>query len=179
VNAIAAAPTWLVWAFAITLVAAALEDALRLRISNVTCAIVLIGALIAISTAGWSLALWQNFALLGIILVVGTGAFSAGLLGGGDVKLLAAIGLWVDLSGGLLLISAVFLAGGVVAIGYIGANLIRGRKTSLKSRRVPYGIAIAIGTLITIAVVRHAPPAPNDHSQLASGTGSVVAARLR
>jgi prepilin peptidase CpaA len=114
-----------------------------------------------------STALLQNFALFALILVVGTFAFSAGLLGGGDIKLLAATGLWLDLRGGMLLVTAVLLAGGMVAIAFIAANLARRRpKGSLKSRRVPYGIAIALGALFTIALSREPQSPPAQHYTL-------------
>jgi prepilin peptidase CpaA len=164
VNLIEGAPAWLVWIFAATVVAAAIEDAVRLRISNVTCALVVIEAVAAIVMSGWSVDLWQNFALFALILALGTAAFAAGLFGGGDVKLLTATGLWLDLRGGLLLLAAIFVSGGIVAIGYLATSFVRRQKTSLNSRRVPYGIAIAIGALFTIAVVRESGAA-QPHSQ--------------
>jgi prepilin peptidase CpaA len=97
--------------------------------------------------------------LLTLVLGLGTIAFSAGLFGGGDIKLIAVAGLWLDLRGGMLLISSILLAGGIVALAYIAARIIRGSpKGSMKSRRVPYGIAIALGTLITISLVREQMP---------------------
>jgi prepilin peptidase CpaA len=166
-NLISTAPIWLVWILVAAIAAAAVEDALRLRISNLTCAVVALTALVAMAFATPSTALLQNFALFAVILIVGTFAFSAGLFGGGDIKLLAATGLWLDLRGGLLLIIAVLLAGGLVAIAYIAANLLRRRaEGSLKSRRVPYGIAIAIGALLAIAVSREALRTPAQHYTL-------------
>jgi prepilin peptidase CpaA len=168
-NLIATAPMWLVWILVGAVVAAAVEDSLRLRISNLTCAVVALAALVAMAFATPSTALLQNFALFALILVVGTFAFSAGLLGGGDIKLLAATGLWLDLRGGMLLVTAVLLAGGIVAIAFIAANLARRRtKGSLKSRRVPYGIAIALGALFTIALSREPQRPPAQHYTLSA-----------
>jgi prepilin peptidase CpaA len=159
-NLMTVAPAWLVWALVVILIAASVEDAARLRIRNITCGIVAAGALAAMMSTGPSLALWQNFSVFALILVLGTAAFAAGLLGGGDVKLLATTGLWLDLRGGLLLLIAVFLAGGVVAIAYITVNFVRRRpKGPRNSRRVPYGIAIAGGALLTLALSREAFPA--------------------
>jgi prepilin peptidase CpaA len=156
-NLIATAPVWLLGILAAAVVAAAVEDAFRLRISNLTCAVIALTALVAMAFTTPSTALLQNFALFALILLIGTFAFSAGLFGGGDIKLLAAMGLWLNLRGGMLLVTTVLLAGGIVAIAYIAANLLRKRSTgSLKSRRVPYGVAIAIGALFTIALSREA-----------------------
>jgi prepilin peptidase CpaA len=79
--------------------------------------------------------------------VLGTLAFSAGLLGGGDVKLFAAAGLWFDLRSGIGFVVLVFLSGGLVAIAYILSRLFRRSVTAKKDRRIPYGIAIAVGML--------------------------------
>src|SRR5207302_10328007 len=59
-NLIIGSPWWLIALLFLALVAAALEDGLRLRISNLTCAAVVIGALVAAGFHGFSSALWQN-----------------------------------------------------------------------------------------------------------------------
>jgi len=167
VNLIAAAPVWLVWILVGAIAAAAIEDSIRLRISNVTCAIVAGAAVAAMLATGPSLALWQNFTLFAIIMVLGTAAFAAGLFGGGDVKLLAAIGLWLDLRGGLFLLAAVLLAGGMVAIAYLAASLVRrSNLRAARTRRVPYGIAIALGTLIAVSVARVQPALNSPSAEL-------------
>lgn len=137
-------PLWLTIVLAFALAAAAIEDAIRLRISNLTCAVVLICAILAMAAHGFSWALWQNFAVFAAIFVLGAFAFSAGLVGGGDVKLFAAVGLWVDLRSAIALVAATFVCGGVVALAYLGASALSGgSKTSARPRRVPYGLAIA------------------------------------
>jgi prepilin peptidase CpaA len=164
VNLIAAAPIWLVLILIAAVVAAAVEDAVRLRISNLTSAVVALTALGAMLATGPSLGLWQNFAMLLIVLILGTIAFSAGIFGGGDVKLIAAVGLWLDLRGGLALISTIFVAGGIVALVYIASRPFRsGDARSKKDRRIPYGLAIALGTLITVAMARY-HPAPQHYT---------------
>ena len=162
-NLIVAAPWWLVAFLMLALGAAAVEDALRLRISNLTCAAVLGGALIAMAIHGFSPDLWQNAVICLGILTVGAGVFSAGWLGGGDVKLLAAIGLWLDLSAGAGLLAAVFVAGGFVGLVYIlGRRLLRAAQlTSARQAKVPYGLAIVAGALFIFTVQlshRHANP---------------------
>jgi prepilin peptidase CpaA len=152
-NLVASAPVWLLILFAIALLAAAIEDALRFRIANLTCLAVLVGAGVAAFLHGPSWALWQNAVVFAVLLTLGTLAFSAGWLGGGDVKLFAATGLWFDLRSGLALATLIFLAGGVVAICYVLSRPLRRRLAGRsKYGQVPYGIAIAVGALAMIAL---------------------------
>ena len=151
-NLVAAAPLWLLVILACAMLAAGAEDAVRLRISNGTSLIVLATAIAATLIAGPSLALWQNGVVFLAILVLGTVAFSSGLLGGGDVKLFAAAGMWFDLRAALWFVALVFLAGGVVAIAYMLTRPFRRRSSGKKDTRVPYGIAIALG-MLAVAVL--------------------------
>ena len=157
-NLVAGAPSWLVLPFACAMVAAAIEDAARLRISNPISILVVVGAIAAMVMVGPAWSLWQNLAVFVILLVLGTGAFAAGWMGGGDVKLFAAVGLWFGFISAVSFITFVLLAGGLVAIGYLLARPFR-READRKSRRVPYGIAIAIGAIAMILVSREAPSA--------------------
>lgn len=131
--------------------AAAAEDGLRLRISNWTCLAVLLLALVAAALQGFPFSLWQNLLIFLVLLLLGTFAFSAGALGGGDIKLLASLGLWLDIRGVIWFLAAVFIAGGVLALLLIAGRLILegpgGRYRG--KRRVPYGIAIAAGAIIS------------------------------
>ena len=147
-NLLAAAPMWSLAVLVVALLAAAVEDAARLRISNLTCLVVVVAAVAAAVAAGVSMSLWQNLAVFAILLALGTLAFGAGLLGGGDVKLLAALGLWVDLRTAVWLIALVFISGGLVAIAYLIARPFRRNRSN--DGRVPYGIAIAIGAIAVI-----------------------------
>ena len=155
------APEWLALVFAILLVAAALEDAVRLRIANVTVGLVISAAVIAAIVAGPQLSLWQNVAAFAALLAVGTPLFASGKLGGGDVKLLAAASLWFDLAGAARMLVAVLLAGGVLALLILAARLpswgegIRRRVVILQpGSGIPYGMAIAAGALIAMALQR-------------------------
>jgi prepilin peptidase CpaA len=165
-NLVTLAPAWLLILFACALLAAAIEDAMRLRISNLTCLAVLAGAIVAAVVAGPTWGLWQNGAVFAILLMLGTVAFSAGWLGGGDVKLFAATGLWFDLGSALPLVALVFLSGGLVAICYVLSRPLRLRRTGQsKWGQVPYGIAIAVGALAMLgldarALGHHGRPLP-------------------
>lgn len=148
-NLIAAAPAWLLIILVVALLAAVIEDAGRLRISNLTSLIVVAGAVCAAAVAGLEWSLWQNLLVFAVILAFGTAAFAAGVLGGGDVKLFAAVGLWVDWHTAAWLVALVLIAGGVVATGYLLARTLR--RDRRRDRRIPYGVAIALGAFGVIA----------------------------
>ena len=179
-NLMAAAPDWLIVLLCLTLAAAAAQDAIRLRISNLLVIAVIAEAVIAIFAVGPSIALWENIALFVGFLVVGTGLFSAGILGGGDVKLFAAVALWVDLGHALLLVAAIFIAGGLLAAAMLSSRLLlnRGNGVALRDRgrRVPYAVAIAAGALFLLAfqhefaAARH--PNPLDFHSLGKAPGT-------
>ena len=158
----AEAPLWLALILSLLLIVAAVEDAARLRISNVTCALILVMGLVAIVVIGPERSVWQNFAVFGALLAVGVPLFASGKFGGGDVKLLAVTGLWFDLQGGLLMLITVLVAGGILALLVLALRVsfdwgegARRRVPMLGPKAgVPYGIAIAVGSLITMAMLR-------------------------
>lgn len=160
-NLAAEAPLWMALLFALLLVAGAAEDAVRLRISNLTCGLLLIAAIVAIAVIGPEFRVWQNFAVFAGLLAVGTPLFAAGKMGGGDVKLFATSGLWFDLQGGLLLLMSVLISGGVLALIVLGTRLFGWSDSALARVQVlraqagiPYGVAIATGALIATATLR-------------------------
>ena len=160
-NLAADAPQWLALIVAVLLLAAAVEDAVRLRISNLIVLLVIVAAVVAAGIAGQELALWKNLVVFLGLLAVGTPMFAAGKLGGGDVKLLAAVGLWFDFTGALWMILAVAIAGGLLALvililrSFGWSEEIRRRVVVLRPRGgIPYGIAISAGALITMALQR-------------------------
>ena len=155
------APQWVALLFTVLLLTAAAEDAVRLRISNFTVLLVIAAAVIAAVVVGPTLSLWQNLVVFAALLAAGTPMFAAGKLGGGDVKLLAAVGLWFHLKGALWMLLDVVLAGGVLAILIIA---LRSLGWNEKIRRrvfllrpgggIPYGVAIAAGALIAMGLQR-------------------------
>jgi len=148
-NLITVAPAWLAALTAAALVAAAIEDLVRLKISNITVLVVLAGAIAAMAFGSFEGPWWQNAIVFAAILVVGTFAFAREWIGGGDVKLLAATGLWVGFAAAPALLASIFLAGGLVAIVFIVVRKLRGLKRS-QANRIPYGIAIAAGALFLL-----------------------------
>lgn len=133
-------------------VAAAVNDATRRIIPNpLVIALALLGALRIVV----GLATGDGFGAAGLdvlaavaVFGIGAGAFAAGMLGGGDAKLLAAGALWIGTAGlgGYLL--ATVLAGGVLAILYVGWQFMS-RRASAKG--LPYALAIAAGGILATA----------------------------
>lgn len=160
-NLAISAPQWLALVLAVLLIAAAIEDGIRLRISNITVGLVLAGAIVAALVVGPQLALWKNLVVFLALLAVGTPMFAARKLGGGDVKLLAATGLWFDFHGALWMLICVALAGGVLALivlilrAFSWSEKLRERVVLLRPRAgIPYGVAIASGALIAMWLER-------------------------
>jgi len=172
-NLIPNSPTWLVLLLFAALVAAAIEDFIRLKISNITCLSVLATALIAMGLNGFPIALWQNAAVFLVLLAAGTPLFAAGKMGGGDVKLLACLGLWVNINAGVWLLASALVAGGILALIYIAVRLAQGvhRGKKYQSKGIPYGIAIAAGaSLIFAGQFGLMTPKPERHNPLAIPT---------
>ena len=159
-NLLAAAPTWLAWCLAALLVAAAIEDAVRMRISNVLCLAVFVGAIVAMIAGGLEVTLWQNALVFTALLGAGTVLFGMGKMGGGDVKLFAALGLWCSLDAALIMVCGVLISGGVLALLVLAVRTFApaaaaARVVVLKpGGGIPYGVAIAAGGLLTLALLR-------------------------
>ena len=97
-----------------------------------------------------------------VVLAVGTGLFALRALGGGDVKLIAAVSLWIGPQAfpDFLLITA--LTGGLMAVFHMTQYRIGlaayleswGETTftrSLTGVDLPYAVAIAAGTLAALS----------------------------
>ena len=74
-------------------------------------------------------------------------AFYAGMMGGGDVKLAAALALWFSPLSTLRFLIFMSIAGGLLTLGVVGLHRLR--KKAGKPQ-VPYGVAIAVGGLIIL-----------------------------
>jgi prepilin peptidase CpaA len=162
-NLLRDAPAWAQLLLLLLLVAAAAQDIVKRRISNLICLGVIVAAVAAALATGPTPALWQNGALFVLLILLSLPAFAAGWVGGGDVKLLAAVGLWVDFKGALGLLSCIFIAGGVIAAA---ALLLRRRRLSKTSKGVPYGVAIAVGGAIMLAYPALLQPRPEPANPL-------------
>jgi prepilin peptidase CpaA len=69
-------------------------------------------------------------------------AFRFGAMGGGDVKMAAAVALWLPLAGVVELVVIMSIAGGVLTLAMLAAHRIA---KSAGQPEIPYGIAIAFG----------------------------------
>lgn len=98
----------------------------------------------------------------GVILLVGLGIFALGLMGGGDIKLLTALGLWFGFSETLaIFLILTTLLGGVLSLLAVLARVSIGRvwirynagnvpRVLTPGQPVPYGIAIAAAFLLLL-----------------------------
>ena len=145
-------------AFVALLGAAAMTDIWNRRIPNVIpllLAVVFPLTLVVIGLpADWPFHLFGA----GLVLALGVVLFNRGLLGGGDVKLIAAATLWYGVDRLPIFLFAVSIVGGALGLVTIIAKLARSVIPSLASRgpssrslrgmEIPYGVAIALGGII-------------------------------
>jgi prepilin peptidase CpaA len=143
---------------AIILVVAAVIDVRTYTISNGLNAAV---ALLA-PVYWWSigLPLWPDAAIhvavaLGVFGLLAA-AFYLGMMGGGDVKLAAALALWFHPFVTLKILVIMSLAGGLLTVIVLVLHKKRGKPPAdadapAAKPEVPYGVAIAIGALWILA----------------------------
>ena len=79
-----------------------------------------------------------------VVFILFAGAFYAGMMGGGDVKLAAALALWFPPYATIKLLVIMSFAGGLLTLGVLGWHRWRGREGRPE---IPYGVAIAVGGL--------------------------------
>jgi prepilin peptidase CpaA len=142
---------WVLGAAALCLAGAAISDIRSFTISNLF-PLGLIGLFLAYRLIeGFGGGDWWNAAHFGIALLVGMLLFGLKWIGGGDAKLYAAAALWFPLAEGARLIFLTGIAGLVLAIVYFATR--RWAKSSddpgkkRTDRRIPYGVAIAMGAI--------------------------------
>jgi len=139
-------PSILVTLLIVLLLIAAWTDIRSRTISNE------VNAAIAILAIGWwwvcGEALWPDVtlrvAIAMMVFIVFAGLFALRMMGGGDVKMIAAIALWLPFPLLMSMLMVMAIAGGIIA----AAMLIRHRWRRNEDRpQIPYGVAIAIGAL--------------------------------
>ena len=82
------------------------------------------------------------------VFLIGAAAFRFGVLGGGDVKLLAAGTLWLGAAQAPAFLAMTVLAGGLLALFFIALQLVS-RRGGRTAPVLPYGVAIAAGGILT------------------------------
>ena len=137
-------------ALAIALLFAAFTDLRSRRIDNWLNA----GIALAAPLFWWAsgLALWPDVAIqLGVAtgtFAVLAGLFAMGAMGGGDVKLLGALALWIAPWPFLQLVIVMGLVGGLLTIVFGAWHLMRRQRDKLA---IPYGVAIAVAGLWSLS----------------------------
>ena len=143
------APAILLGLLVLILVSAGIEDARIREISNWK------NAAIALLALPWWFAMGlspgPDMAIqLGIavgVFALFAAAFSFGMMGGGDVKMIAALALWFPFNQLVTLLVIMSLAGGAITLVMLIEKWLRRRS---EQPEVPHGIAIAIAALLTI-----------------------------
>lgn len=132
----------LVAALAIALLTAAFTDIRRRQIDNWLNA----GIALCAPLYWWAqgLSLWPDVAMqIGVALlafVVLAGLFAIRAMGGGDVKLLTALALWLPAPLFLKMLVVMSIAGGVLTLVLGAWYITRRQRDRIK---IPYGVAIA------------------------------------
>ncbi len=131
------------------LIAAAVGDVrTRLIPNRLTLAVALLAPAwwIAAGYSGHDMLL--QIALSAGVLTVFAACFALGMMGGGDVKLLAALALWLPLVRMAQLLVWMALAGGVLTLAMLIAHRLRKSQGRLE---IPYGVAISAAALLIVA----------------------------
>ena len=142
-------PSFLLGALVLLLVSAGIEDARTRNIANWK------NAAVALLAPLWwwasGMGLWPDIAIqLGVaflVLLLFAGAFAMGQMGGGDVKLIAALALWLPILPLLWLLVLMSLLGGALTLLLVAEKWIR---RGAKPLEIPYGVAIAIAALLVL-----------------------------
>ena len=136
---------------AIALAVAAATDIHRRQIDNWLNLVIALAA-----PAFWwatGLSLWPAVAMqLGVALIafaVLCGMFALRIMGGGDVKLLTALALWLPWQPFMQLLLIMSLIGGVLTVVLGAWHVMRRQRDKLK---IPYGVAIASAGLLVIVM---------------------------
>ncbi|MBA3526268.1 MAG: prepilin peptidase [Pseudomonadota bacterium] len=98
-----------------------------------------------------SLPLWPDVAIqlgvAGAVFALLAIAFYTGMMGGGDVKLAAALALWFSPASTVRFLVFMSIAGGVLTLVIL---LVHRAREKPGRPEIPYGVAIAIGALIIL-----------------------------
>lgn len=148
------------YALAGLLTVAACQDIARLTIANIFPILVVLLFPLWVAVAGPEPDIWMNGVNFIVILGIGLGLFALGWLGGGDVKLFAAIALWFDFSAIVPLVFYITASGAglVLVLALVRRAVPAGVRERLHwavfDRRgpIPYGVAIAVGAILCIFI---------------------------
>jgi prepilin peptidase CpaA len=136
-------------ALVLLLVSAGIQDARTREIANWKNA-----AILALAPLWW----WSNglsllpdvaiqLALAGGVFALFCGAFYFNWMGGGDVKMIGALALWLPLQALAWMLIIMSLLGGALTVLLVVERLARRKDGNIE---IPYGVAIALAGLIAI-----------------------------
>lgn len=136
-------------ALVLLLVSAGIEDARTREIANWKNA-----AILALAPLWW----WSNglsllpdiaiqLAVAGVIFALFCGAFYFNWMGGGDVKMIGALALWLPFQALAWMLIVMSLLGGALTVLLVAERFARRKDGNIE---IPYGVAIAIAGLIAI-----------------------------
>lgn len=130
----------------VLMIMAAVSDLRSRTISNRLNAAMALLAVPFWFAAGWSI--WPDiplqFAAAFAVFLLFAGFFAIGAMGGGDVKMIGAVMLWIPLPLFIPMLAIMAIAGGILSAVMLIQSKIR---PSDKAIEVPYGVAIAIAGL--------------------------------
>ncbi len=139
----------LVASLALLLLAAGIEDIRKREIANRKTI-----AIAALAPFWWwssDYAIWPDAVLQTGIAIAVFGAFAmafyAGMMGGGDVKLIAALAMWLPFQALSWMLIVMAIVGGAITLAMLIEHRIRRSDAPLE---IPYGVAIAIAGLMVI-----------------------------
>ena len=140
-------------------IAAGLHDLTTMKIPNWISGLLILSFFPAAFMVGLSpMTVTIHFGIAVLALFVGMGLFAMRYIGGGDAKLMAAVCLWLGVSGSAMFILYTAVAGGAFCMVLIFARselrpYVLGTADWVDSLMepkgdIPYGVAVAIGALM-------------------------------
>lgn len=130
------------------LVSAGIEDVRHREIANWKN-----GAMALLAPVWWwaiGMPVWPDMAIqlgLGVtVFAIFVVLFALNLMGGGDVKMIGALALWVPLHSMVSMLLLMSILGGVIAVLMM---IDHKRRRDPSAPQVPYGVAIACSALLT------------------------------
>lgn len=89
----------------------------------------------------------MQVAVAAMVFALFAGVFAAGLMGGGDVKLIGALALWLPWRGVIDLLVLTAVLGGAVTLATLLVHRLRRAAGTVE---VPYGVAIALAAVAVL-----------------------------
>ena len=132
---------------------AAISDLRSRTIPNYLNAVIAFAGLASVFAIGGSSDALSALAHLAVALAVGLGVYALGMWGGGDAKFYAATSAWFKLHYLPSLVVGISLAGLLLLIVWFVGGRLGGKTTQRSKAELPYGIAIAVGGIVSMGAV--------------------------